>query len=208
MKSMFILLTVVITGVTTAAFAQERDKTENAKKEYKPNLLSFAPIQFTENGLGLGLTYERGLDKDGIIAFYIPVLVTFNLNNSTYQNASGQRVNGHQDMMMYAMPGVKIYPTGAYGAVRYAVGPSLVIASGQKSSTAYDPISSYSATEKTEDHFMLGMIINNSLNINPTSNVYLGLELGMGFTYLNRVAGLNQDTNFLVQGGFKIGFRF
>jgi hypothetical protein len=114
-------------------------------------------------------------------------------------------VNGHQDMMLYAMPGIKIYPTGSFGTVRYAVGPSLVIASGEKS---YVPNSLYNPAYHTDTHFMLGMVVNNSLNINPNPHVYLGLELGMGFTYLNRVAGLNQDTNFLIQGAFKVGFRF
>jgi len=186
--------------------AKDADEaTTGPKINYKPNLISLAPIQFSENGLGAGLSYERAIDKAGIIAFYLPVLATFDLN-TTYTDNTGMVHNGNQDAMFYAMPGVKIYPTGSFGVVKYAVGPSLVIASGQKSSYSTDYYGNSYYT--TQDHTMLGMEVNNSLNINPSPHIYLGLEFGFGFTYLNRVGGLNQDTQGLVQGSFKIGYRF
>ena len=182
------------------------------KLHYKPDVLAVAPLQFSENGLGAGISYERAMDKDGYISFYLPVILTWNLNNGTYVNSNNQTVNGNADMMFYAMPGIKLYPAGSYGVVKYAVGPSLVIGAGQKSSssTTYDPNTGYPVTsgETTQQHFILGMIINNSLNINPSPHIYLGLELGLGFTYLNTIGSLNQNTEFLAQGGFKIGYRF
>ena len=178
------------------------------KLSYAPNLLSLAPFQFTENGLGVGLSYERSLDSRGVIAFYLPVMVTFDLNNGTYYDYSTNAYkNSPTDMMFYAMPGIKVYPTGSHGFVKYAVGPSLVVADGQKSTAVFNGFTG-TTSEQTQAHFMLGMIINNSVNFNPSEHVYLGLELGLGFTYLNRVGGLNQDTNGLVQGSFKIGYRF
>lgn len=179
------------------------------KIKYKPDVLALAPIQFTENGLGVALSYERAIDKDGIVAFYLPVIATWNLSNSTYiDNNTGQTVNGHADMMAYAMPGIKIYPTGSYGVVRYSVGPSLVIGAGQRSNQIYDPYSNPTSQYVTQQHFVLGIMVNNSLNINPSPHVYLGLDFGFGFTYMDRIAGLNQNTSGLVQGGFKIGYRF
>ena len=164
-------------------------------------------MQFTENGLGVGLSYEKAIDKKGIIAFYLPAALTLNLNSSYYDYTTGTTVNGHQDAMVYLMPGVKIYPTGSFGVVRYAVGPSIVVADGQKSSSVYDPSNGVS-NYQTQSHFILGIMVNNSLNINPTPHIYLGLELGLGFSYMNRVGGLNQGTAFLAQGGFRIGYRF
>ncbi|MFI5196767.1 MAG: hypothetical protein ACHQD8_06735 [Chitinophagales bacterium] len=178
------------------------------KINYRPNVLALAPLQFSENGLGAGLSYERAIDKNGIIAFYLPLMLTLNLSNGTYyDNNTGTYVNGHQDKMFYAMPGIKIYPTGCYGVVRYAIGPSLAIATGEKSSQGYT-VGTGSSTYQTQSHVMVGMVINNSININPSPRIYLGLELGFGFTYLNRINGLNQDTNGLAQGSFKIGYRF
>ncbi len=178
-----------------------------ARLNYKSNVLAISPMQFSENGLGIGLSYEKAIDKKGIIAFYLPAAFTLNLNSSYYDYTTGTNVNGHQDAMYYLMPGVKIYPTGSYGIVRYAVGPSIVVADGQKSSSVYDPYYG-SSNYQTQSHFMLGIMVNNSLNINPTPHVYLGLELGLGFTYMNQVGGLNQGTAFLAQGGFRIGYRF
>ena len=86
------------------------------------NSLAWAPIQFTENALGFSLSYERVLDKSGIVAFSMPIVATFNLNNGTYyNNITGTYTNGHQDGMYYAMPGIKLYPTGCNGRVRYGV---------------------------------------------------------------------------------------
>jgi len=175
---------------------------------YKHNVLAIAPLQFTENGLGFGLSYERSLDKKGYISFYLPAALTFNLNNGTYYNQStGANQNIPADPMFYAMPGIKVYPTGCNGLVRYSVGPSVVIGDGQKSSATYDP-SGNATSYYTQDHLVLGIIVNNTLNINPNPHIFLGLELGFGFTYLNRIGGLNQGTEGLVQGGFKIGYRF
>ena len=181
----------------------------DGKMIYKQNLLCLAPVQLTENGLGFGLSYERSLDKKGIVAFYIPVALTFNLNNGTYYDPnSGAYQNGKADAMFYAMPGVKVYPTGCGGLVKYAIGPSVVIGDGTKSSANYDPYGTGGYLYQTQTHTVLGMIVNNSLNINPTPHIYLGIEFGFGFTYLNRIGGINQGTEGLVQGSFKIGYRF
>ncbi len=175
---------------------------------YKPNVISLSPMQFSENGLGLGLSYERALDKKGVIAFYLPAAFTLNMNSTYYDPVNGRTTNGHQDAMFYAMPGIKVYPTGSFGTVRYAVGPSLVVATGEKSSSHYDPYSGYPSVYRTQSHFMLGIIVNNSLNINPSPHVYLGLEIGLGFSYMNQIGGLNSNTAFIAQGGFRIGYRF
>ncbi len=181
----------------------------DGKMIYKQNLLCFAPVQLTENGLGLGLSYERSLDKKGIVAFYLPVAITFNLNNGTYYDPNtGTYQNGKSDAMFYAMPGVKVYPTGSGGIVKYAIGPSVVIGDGTRSSSNYYPYGIGGYVYQTQTHTVLGMIVNNSLNINPTPHIYLGIELGFGFTYLNRIGGINQGTEGLVQGSFKIGYRF
>ena len=184
------------------------DKAPGKKAEYGASVITISPMQFSENGLGLGLSYEHAIDKKGIIAFYLPVAATFNLNSNHFDPNTGNTVNGHQDAMFYVMPGVKVYPTGSFGSVRYAVGPSLVIGDGEKSTMDYSYSSGNPAVYNTKSHFVLGIMVNNSLNINPTPHIYLGLELGLGFTYMNRVDAVNQNTLFLAQGGFRIGYRF
>jgi hypothetical protein len=179
------------------------------KVKYSANILSLAPVQFSENGLGFSLGYERNLDPAaGIISFYFPVIATYNLNSHTYLNTStGTMQNGHTDAMYYFMPGVKFYPSGSYGRVKYSIGPSIVYATGEKSQESYDPLNGM-AVYRTQTHTLIGMMLINSLNINPSEKLYLGLEFGLGFSYLNQLDGLNQNSNAIVQGGFKFGYRF
>lgn len=180
-----------------------------SQAKFGSRIVTFSPLQFTENGFGLSVGYEKVLDKAGYISATIPFVATFNLNNGTYQDNYGTTHNGHSDVMLYLMPGLKIYPGGSHSVVNYAIGPSLVMGTGEKSNAVYANYPNYGIISyDTKDHQELGMIVNNSLNINPSEHIYLGLEFGFGFTYFSRVGGLNDGTKGLVQGAFKLGYRF
>lgn len=177
---------------------------EQMRAKYNPNIIAFAPIQFTEAGIaGFSFSYERAIDKNSIVAFYVPVIAEFNTNNN-YNNYYGTPGNT-TDHMFYLAPGIKLYPTGGFGTAKYAIGPSLVIGSGTKTDWN-NYYSGYSIA--SQDHFLVGMIVNQSININPTPHLYLASELGLGFTYVNQLGGINQGTGGLVQFNFKIGYRF
>jgi hypothetical protein len=179
--------------------------------------LAIAPLQYTENGVGLGLSYERALDHEGIISLYMPVMGTFNLKNRyndnyyyNYNNNYNGNNNNQASVMFYAMPGVKFYPTGM-GRVKYAVGPNAVVGVGQKAeyNNMYDPYYSYNySSYGVYNRFLLGMMVNNSLNINATPHLYIGAEMGFGFTYYDRVGNYNRGVTFLTQGNFKMGYTF
>ena len=169
-----------------------------AKLMLRNRILSVSPLQFTDNGVGLKFGFEQGIDKEGIIAYELPVALTFNLNHTNL-------VGNKEDPMFYFMPGLKFYPTSSYGKIKYSIGPSLLVAAGQKTSYGFD---NYGATYTTNSHLQVGMIINNTLNFNPTSRFYLGLDFGFGFNYLDKVGGINQGFTGLVQGGFKMGIRY
>jgi len=172
----------------------------NLPSKYRPTVLAFAPIQFTENGIaGVSVSYERAIDKQGIAAFYMPAILEFNVSNT------GNTNNGNP--MFYLMPGIKIYPTGSYGPCKYAIGPSFVIADGEKTGNTYDqqgnPITSFQ-----QSHFLMGIMVNQSININPTPHFYIGCEFGLGYTYVDDVAGANQGESVLVNFAFKLGIRY
>ena len=194
------------TGDRMTGYTEEspRERNERFKGKYKPNIVAFAPIQFTEAGIaGFSFSYERALDKNGIVAFYVPAVIEFNPNSHTAAN--GVTVN-NTDQMSYLMPGMKIYPTGSYGVTKYAIGPSLVIGAGHKTDY-YDPYYQPSYYNK-ESKFVFGMIVNQSININPTPHLYIGSEFGLGFTYINSRESVNQGTGVLVNFNFKLGYRF
>lgn len=171
--------------------------------------VAIAPFQYSENGVGVGASWERALDADGIVAVYVPLIATWNFNNNNnyYYNTN----NSYYNSMYYAMPGIKFYPTGM-GRVKYAVGPSAVIGVGKKmmdNNYVVDPYYYNTVTYGTmESRFLFGMMINNSLNVNATPHLYIGAEMGFGFSYFDRVNNINHGMSALTQGSFKIGYTF
>ena len=185
-----------------------RNKMFNNTRWNSLTTIALSPFQYSENGVGVGLSYERALDVDGYISAYVPFIATFNMedNNDRYYYNNQNRNN----IMFYAMPGIKFYPTGM-GRVKYAVGPSAVIGVGQKTMDDYyyDPYYGYGTSNNgTYDRVLFGMMINNSLNIYATKRVYVGAEMGFGFTYMDIINNVNRGVTFLTQGSFKIGYSF
>jgi len=203
------LLILFLNCFWVLSFAQTDRMIKYRRSNYKPDIVCVMPFQFTENGLGFGGSYERSVDKKGLFAFYIPVMVTFNVANTNriYDYNTGTYNTGKTDPMLYTMPGVKFYPTGSYGRLKYATGASVVVGTGKQSSYQVD-LNGLNTTELVQHHFLVGVMWQNSLNINVDSKMYLGAELGLGGTMINNAAGNDESSEFLVQGGLKVGYRF
>lgn len=194
--------------------------------------ISVNALQFTESGFGGGLSYERALDHNGIVSVYVPFIAAFSLKgdrNDYYNNYDdyyygggyGNYMETRNSYMLYAMPGLKFYPTGM-GHVKYAVGPSAVIGWGQQKQTGYvypypvyEPYNYYTSSyapatyySNTYSRLMFGMLINNSLNIQATPHMRIGMEWGLGFSYYDRIGNFNEGAKFLTQGNFNIGYTF
>lgn len=201
-KLIFASILCLFVGLSASAQTEEVENTSR-RVTLQPSVLAFAPIQFTENGVaGMGISFERALDKDNIVALYVPAMAVLRSTSRTDNEG-----NVHTDPMFYVMPGLKIYPTGGYGLAKYAIGPSIVVAEGRRTdNNVYSYPNVYENV--TYNHFLLGMMVNNSLNINPTPHLYIGSEFGFGFTYFNRENGINTNTKPLVQFNFKVGYRF
>ncbi|MCB0698146.1 MAG: hypothetical protein KDC07_12325 [Chitinophagaceae bacterium] len=188
----------------------ERETSHRKQVKYGNNIVSFIPMEIT-SGVGIGLSYERVIDKKtGILSFYMPVTIAF--ANDNYDPVLGT-TSGNTPPTYYIMPGLKFYPTGSKGVVRYAVGPNLAYISGQQYSGTefiYDNNGNIigQTTPGWEQRTALGIMVTNSLNINPNAHLHLGLELGLGFTYFDKVGNTNLNTNSIGQFGFKIGYRF
>ena len=206
-----VLITIFFICFCISGYAQvQPDSTGNSKQpNYKPDILCVMPFQFTENGHGVGISYERSLDKRALFAFYIPAIITFNVANTNriYDYNTGNYSTGKTDPMLYVMPGIKIYPTGGYGKIKYATGVSVVIGSGKQSSYLTN-LNGLNTTELVQHHFLAGYMWQNSLNVNMDARIYLGAELGLGGTFINKAGGSNENNELLAQGALKIGYRF
>lgn len=204
-------------------------KKEKSNVHYGNNILALSPIVVNNDGFGIGLSYERVLGKKGIASFYLPFAWTFNPDNSNYYAGNYpyyNNYNGGYNNSTYStinvMPGVKFYPTGNRGKVRYSVGPNFLFTYGTEPGYYYGPvydnqgnIISYPYSGAVE-RLRMGMSITNSLNMYPTPHLYLGVELNLGFIYYDETNGssgyyynngINEDQPY-GQFAFKIGYRF
>lgn len=205
-------------------FFDPRSKEKHSPKVDKPkygnNIIAFFPMLVNNGGVGLGVSYERLLGKNSFVSFYLPLSATFTSDYNSYYNGNNVIVNGDRTSYTYfAMPGIKIYPTGAKGKVRYGVGPAIALRYSNDagySQPYYSPNGSVIYNYNRQDYFTAGAVINNSLNISPTKRLYLGLELALGFAFYENYNGNGYTYGFepydmdepLVQLGFKIGYRF
>lgn len=193
------------------------------KVDYGNNILSLALLNFNDEGYGFGMAYERLLDKNGVVSFYLPVNVTIgNLNgaNQVYNPATGSySYNTLKRTIYQVMPGVKFYPTGNKGKVRYAIGALLDYETGTKDQEQgmYDPLlGGYYSKLVSSDIQKFGIMVSNSLNMYPSPHLFLGIDLGLGLTYMNQKQDFTQigapmvemGTTQLAQFNFRLGYRF
>lgn len=175
---------------------------------YGRNILAVAPVQMTEESVaGLGLHYERIIDKAGILALTLPVAISFfdeQTGNNPARNANR--------IFTFIYPGAKIYPGGSGRRVAYSVGPGFGLGFGTKYklTRSVDP-GTGSVILRYDDAsvFKAGFMINNGINIQPTKSLYAGVEFGIGILYFN-----NEESDYsagdkpIVQFNFKMGYRF
>lgn len=197
----------------SAAMAQrphtDRVAPEKANAAYGKNILSFAPLQMTDVSVaGIGLSYERVVDRNYRFAFYLPVAISFN-RNSNYNPYTGKR-DKHNNTFVYFYPGLKITPFGSDRVFSYSVGPSLALGFGSRtySDNVYNPLTgNYEYATRTEDIQRFGFLINNGLNVQITPHFYMGTELGLGIRYFD-TSNYYDDFEPMVQFNFKLGYRF
>jgi hypothetical protein len=157
------------------------------------NIIALAPLQFTDHGYGLGLSWEHTLDQAGWISMNIPAIVTWNFVDPSVTK---------RDAMFYLMPGAKVY-TNLNGPQKdkFSIGPSLLMGVGSGTPFNHD-------LSEHMSHFELGALANFGFNVFPAPHIYIGGDFGLGFTYLNQYDNKNYGTEFLFEFSFKIGYRY
>lgn len=180
---------------------------------YGRNILAVAPIQMSLTSVaGVGVHYERVIDKGGIVSLYVPVAFSFYQDEaSTFSPTFPNTQLEANRVYAYAYPGIKFYPGGSGRRLSYSVGPSVGLGFGTvyKESTIYVPGGGYTRRVSEEGSFQAGFIINNGLNIQATPHLYVGTEFGVGITYYdNRTEDFVVGDGAMLQFNFKIGYRF
>ena len=191
-----------------------RSRVENTTRnstleKYGNTIIAASPIYMTNTSVvGLGLSLEHIMDKNDYISLYLPVGLSFTNPSSSNKSST----------MFWAYPGIKYYPTGNNGIARFAMGPSIVFGAGteQRREDVYDSrTQTFEFKEFTNNVFLMGIMLNHSLNLQPTPHLYLGMEFGIGFPYFVSESENSIRSTYntfdngapLVQFQFKVGYR-
>jgi hypothetical protein len=202
--------TTPTTSTTVASTTSTVKEEPKPKMVYGKNIISIAPLQMSNSStLGIGLQYERVLDPNYIISFYSPLL--YASITQQYYNSSKGTNDDAQGYMFWVYPGIKVYPVGSDRIVSYGIGPSFALGTGNvpiiNRTTSQG---TYTESVSTVSKFQIGIIINNSINIQATKNIHIGTELGLGLPYNAKASDKDDDYNEtpIVQFNFNIGYRF
>ncbi|RQO30092.1 hypothetical protein DBR32_10925 [Taibaiella sp. KBW10] len=199
---------LIAASAAMALTASAQERTTVMRPVYGANIVRIMPLTVFNDGVGLGLSYERILDKDGKVGVNIPV--SLGIRNNSYNGSTGsydQRMN----YTVLVNPGIKFYPSGQR-KVTYAIGASLFAAMGTDDSYRIDNLGIYHYTEGS--FLKTGIMVNNYLQFNLSPKINIGLELGIGPMYLNQYKDNNTNTttnygiDVMGQFSFHIGYRF
>ncbi len=191
-----------------------------SKADYGMNIITFSPICFNEAGVGLGLAYERMLDKKGMFTFFLPVSFHLGGFQKSYNDAEPVAFldgYGKDIRVLNFNAGVKFYPTGSRGKVKYALGVLLNYQNGYEMEGGRGSVPPRSSTIPPSDKVAMqraGVLINNSLNVSLSKHFYLGLDVGYGITYLNREelpfsnTLTDRGADAITQFNLRLGYRF
>lgn len=172
------------------------------------NIVSFSPITIGDEGVGVGIAYERALDAGRLLSLYLP----FGISYASPDNSSAfsSNVLARSRTVYQFAPGLRIYPTGNRGKARYAVGPQLCWDAGEKWTATPRETTTGTRYYLLEHHSVqkLGIMVNNSLNLYPSPNVYMGFDVGMGASFSHRLSGKEAGVKHLYQCAFRVGYRF
>jgi hypothetical protein len=194
------------------------------------NIFSIAILQATEESEGdgdgaggtfpgFGIHYERMLNKKQNFSLYLPATLSIYsvYNDGLYSS------NQSTHAFLYIFPGVKFYPTGSNRRISYSIGPSIALGFGKKyaygNTSTYDSATyTYNYAYESKSVFKAGLMINNGINIMAAKHLYIGVELGIGFTIYSNDYDYNDDFSIqdnsnhagqpIVQFNTKVGYRF
>jgi len=177
------------------------------------NVLRFAPISVFYGGVGLGLSYERFIDKAQRVSFNLPVYG--GLRNYLIGQSAGSAVEPESNFSILANPGIRLYPRGHSRKMVYAIGPSVFLSHGTDNGYqgGSDPAGNYvEYAEGTETR--VGSMINNSLTFNISPKFNVGVEAGIGVSLYTRLKNNTIQTSRvgliepMALFAFQIGYKF
>ncbi|MGN6567047.1 MAG: hypothetical protein ACTHJ0_03790 [Flavipsychrobacter sp.] len=181
--------------------------TAQAKKERRYGKHNIAALAVANNGgNGLGISYEIMLNDKQNISLLFPIAATatnFEKSPAQYNNAGQQIVpadNSGRVKMYFFAPGIRFYPTGSKGIVRYSFGGTFAIGSGQGS--AHD----WGGADYLISRTIYGVVFDNAVYVQPIPQLRITFEFYIGPGYDDQrdwfISGV------IYQASIGVGYRF
>ena len=207
--------------------AKKTDRRGNARTkaryELGNNIVSVIPGAYTYafegnmNDPGVGICYERNLERNGHLSVVLPILYNFSSDKDfvNYLSSSSSSYAGAGNYHSVSfMPGVKFYPASNKNRVRYSLGLSIFATFGSEPYTAYDRSYYARSSSNPQDwHYSVyGLLFSNSLNASVTKHFFIGIDINAGMPLSdNRDKDYNSTIGSLtplMQFVLKVGARF
>lgn len=178
-----------------------------AKKMHRYGKHTITALAVVNNGgNGVGISYELMLNDKQNISLLFPIAATvtnFEKSPAQYNNA-GQQIapadNSGRVKMYFFAPGMRFYPTGSKGIVRYSFGGTFVIGSGQGSAN------DWGKTDYLISRTIYGVVFDNAIYVQPVPQLRITFEFYIG-------PGHDDQDNLAVSGviyqaSIGVGYRF
>lgn len=161
-------------------------------------------ISLNAGGLFWGvvtLNYEHIL-KSGNFSLKIPLSAGLSAFNSSNQDYTYEEYSPRQTIIGSGI-NFNFYP-GGQRKVAYFLGPAIDIRAFNTFQYNYDPATSNYIVNKKVG-FIYGLLFQNGISFQAGTNLYLSLNLGLGFGYFDI---FNSYVTFMSRGGANIGYQF
>lgn len=185
----------IFTFLIFSVFASNAQRDQRRDVDYGQNLITFSPASVFADGFDsyalASLSYERFTSE--FMSLRVPVFIGL---DKPYFMTELQ---------------LKLYPSGHERPIKYSIAPIIYVSSFNYTDVIdeWDPNTGQSFQRSVDGScFQLGFKLNSALNATIAQKFYIGLESGIGLSYLNRNVEDGEVRSLGVRPNLGLGFNF
>lgn len=157
-------------------------------------------------GPGPGLQYEWSPGANHKWSLVVPVYLSY-ANVPPGHNGhftTGETGATRTAVMAFFEPGIRFYPAGSNGVLRYSAELNAVMGKGKGKGHIY-----MHETNQLESRSVYGAVITNTVSIQPSRHIRIGLGLSLGYGTDDGVVNYSAGGNtFLAKLAIGVGYRW
>jgi hypothetical protein len=180
------------------------------------NVLRIAPVTFFYGGIGGSISYERFIDKNQQLSFYLPIHAGVRSYYIGQESLYGYYTSADEDnYSIMVQPGIKMYPMGSHRKVNFAMAASAFVTYGTDKGYKVD-LNANNYYQQYDDgrEMRIGTTMSPSFTAQLSPSFNVGLEAFLGLSVYNKYKSdlfpkMSQGPLQTMAGiSFQIGYRF